>query len=404
MKIHRARAARARNPTAVADTEREIERHPLRNYRMTVAAQVAEEARARSAAEPGPCLLCPYLGCLCLQHAAALAELPLRCACHGCLFGGAALCAPEAAEHHRDLLNSYRALAELLCGNLLWPCAPTPLHVAEYSLLRPSKPRDRAPPGETCCERAERECLRACGECCERAFCDCDAALAIGMRRVRALLCVLGGIDACDRAVCCGPVGPCGSGEAQLLARWAAEHEGGRRVRTLAFYAQAEAQPARYAFFEDVQTGEVTVSITDADARARCWGRGRAAPPPPVVGLRMERADSYGPGGKEAQGGGSGGRVVQGLRPIRTRFATPAAMRAAVEQAVAGEAGAGSTEGAAGAAAAAAAGPELVDYDAGGSVVGQEAGGWRPLTAVGAWLWPPARNVSLWRRPSSPLE
>lgn len=319
---------------------RPLEPDAMRAYEMTVAAQVAEEERSRQATEPGLCL-CPYLCCFWLQQATAvLTELPVRVACHACCLCGSVACKAEAiTKHHSEMLDGYHGLASLLCQNLLSPCAPVSLHFAEVSLTRPEKPS--AESASSCCALCldDNPCEGCCSGCCADTV---ELIVAVGARRLRALLCILGGVDACHPAICCGPTRACGS-EELVLNRWAADFQAAKLERTVRFYARAEAEPQRYTFFYN-ETGALTVAINGKSQRERCCGRGRDAKPP--VALKVERdAPPTGllnvdPAVKKRTGGA---HVVQGLRPIGTRFATPPNMRPLVDAALASKASAGSS-------------------------------------------------------------
>lgn len=315
--------------------ELSYEKDAMRNYRMIVAAQEAEEARARKAAEPGPCFLC----CYCLQMVAAgAAELPVRVCCHtscACCAGYCAVpcgqlgteCGNPAVEsnarlvfaHHCAMMTAYNNLYTLVCTNLLYPCEPVYLYMAEVALIRPERPPIK--PSSTggscaylCCSPgAPCECC-ACDPSNSNSCCSSgriEEAMALGVRTLRSLLCVLGGVDACHPSLCCGPCGPWETHE-QRLAGYQQEYASKRLERTRGFYARAEATPNRYAFYED-GLGMVSVTI-DGTSMRNPFGSSRQLRM--VVPQEMVRGDDPARGDVEAA-------KLAGLRRLQTRFTPP---------------------------------------------------------------------------------
>jgi hypothetical protein len=309
------------------------EKDAWRNYRMIVAAQEAEEARARRDAEPGPCFLCGY----CLQMvAAAAAELPLRVCCHttcACCAGYCAVpcgrlgteCGNPAVErsaqlvfaHHCAMMTAYNNMYTLVCTNLLYPCEPVYLYMAEVALIRPERPPLKPAPTGPC---------GLCFCCMPGGPCDCcvfdpsnansccssgriEEAMALGMRTLRSLLCVLGGTDACHPSLCCGPCGPWDTYE-QRLGAYQREYATKRLERTRGFYARAEAEPSRYAFYEN-KLGYVSVTVDGTSVR-NPFGRSLSQPQIMPVAQDMAR------GGATAPVDDS-----DGLQRVQSRFTPP---------------------------------------------------------------------------------
>jgi len=298
-----------------------VERDPVRNYGMTVAAQEAEEERSRLRLEPLGCCTGLYW----MQAVVALCtELPLRVIYHSCCLCGASSCvtplsfACACAElvacslatiaHHNSMLELYDSLAALLIESALSPCEPHSFWVPEVTLIRPVPPP----------EPASADC---CGVCCGGFNCACcdesERVKVHALRTLRSLLCLLGGVEACHPAMVCGPCGAWESQE-QRLGRWNKEYTVAKLDRTRKFYSRAETEPQRYAFFEDARTGRITVAVKGKSMQKR-W---RGDPP---VALEMERPE----GALDDKGapGGGGAVVVQGLRPLQTRFSTPEPFR-----------------------------------------------------------------------------